>query len=286
MIGIASFFSRLLKACGCAALAAASAAYGQASGDLPAAEPRETYADLADLTDSSDLVVHVKVKRQAELGPDRAPGLPPGIARLYIEAETLSLLAGRAAVGEAQRYLVDVARDERGRVPKLKKREFILFARSVQGSAGELQLIDSQAQLEWSAGLETRLRPILAQLYAADAMPQVVGIRDALSVAGNLAGESETQVFLRTGNNEPLALSIIRRPGMAPVWGYSRSEIVDQSARVPQAETIEWYRLACFLPRSLPPEANLAQDARSQQQAIADYAYVVRQLGPCPRRRG
>ncbi len=259
----------------------------QAQGVEQDAELRAqaSYADLAGLADSASLVIRAQVKRQAEVPTERAPGLRPGFARLYVEAETLSLLAGSAAVGESLRYLVDVPRDERGRPAKLKKREFILFARSVPGRPGELQLADSQAQIDWSFETESRLLSILSDLHSGESLPQVTGVRDALSVAGNLAGESETQVFLETAGNQPLALSIIRRPGMVPIWGYSRSELVDQSARPARPETIDWYRLACFLPRSLPSEANLAIDAGSQQRAIADYAFVIEQLGACVRNR-
>lgn len=246
---------------------------------------RPTFADIADLADAAALVVRVKVKRQAEVEPERAPRLRPGFARLYVEAETISLLAGNVPVGGSLRYLVDVPRDARGRAPKLKKNEFLVFARPVAGRPGELQLIDPQAQLAATPELEQRVRPILAGLYAEDALPAVTGVRDALSVAGNLAGESETQVFLTTRDDSPLALTVVRRPGMAPQWGYSQSEIVDQSARPPQPGTVAWYRLSCFLPAALPSGANLATDPASQQQAVVDYAFVLSQLGQCSRNR-
>lgn len=267
------------------AAAASVAAHAQSDADTEVVSARETYADLADMADAADLVLRIEVKRQAAVELARAPGLQPGFARLYVEAETLSLLAGTVPVGESLRYLVDLPRDERGRPPKLKKREFILFARPVPNRPGELQLTDAGAQLEWTPQLDLRLRAILADLHSGQSLPAVLGVRDALSVAGNLAGESETQIFLETDGNQPLALSVIRRPGMDPTWGYSQAEIVDQSARPAQPETIDWYRLACFLPRNLPPESNLAQDAVSQQRAVADYAFVIRQLGPCPRNR-
>ncbi len=257
----------------------------QASQNGNKTPPQFTYADLADLADSADLVVRAKVTRQAEVEPERSPGLAAGMVRLYIEAETLSLLAGNVSIGQSIRYLVDLPRDEKGRAPKLKRREFILFAQQVAGRPGEIQLTDSQAQLPWTPDIDSRLRPILADLYAADALPGIEGIRDALSVEGNLAGESETQVFLATRDNSPLSITVIRRPGMRPVWGYSQSEIVDQSASRPQPDTIAWYRLACSLPRSLPADANLAVDGRSQQRALADYAYVIEELGPCLRNR-
>jgi hypothetical protein len=65
----------------------------------------------------------------------------------------------------------------------------------------------------------------------------------------------------------------------------SWSEIVDQSARPPEPQTVAWYRLACFLPAGLPADAFLQQDAGSRRQAEADYRFILEQLGACPRTR-
>ena len=92
-----------------------------------------TYADLVDLAEGTPLVIRAKIKQQAQVSPGRAPGLAPGFARLYIEADTLALLAGNVPIGESLRYLVDVPFDARGKLPKLKKQEVLLFARPVPG---------------------------------------------------------------------------------------------------------------------------------------------------------
>lgn len=248
------------------------------------AENAPTYADLVDLTDGTPLVLRAKIKQQAELEPERSPGLKPGHVRLYIEAETLALISGRAPFGELLRYLVDVPVDARGKAPKYRKQEVLLFARP--GSrASELQLVSPTAQMAWTPQLEQRLRPILAELVAGDSPPVVMGIRDALAIEGNLAGESETQVFLDTENDGPVSITVVRRPGQAPRWGVSWTEIVDQSARAPARQTLAWYRLACALPTQLPREVNLANDTASRALAAADYAFVIEQLGPCERNR-
>jgi hypothetical protein len=195
------------------------------------------------------------------------------------------LLAGNSPVGESVNYLVDVPRDAKGRAPKLKKQEMILFARAVPGRTAQVQLVGRGAQMSWSPQLEGRLRPILAALLAPDSPPVVTGVRDALSVEGNLVGESETQMFLATRDGSPVSITVIRRPGQMPVWGVSFTEIVDQAAVPPQADTLAWYRLACFLPQSLPGEANLSRDTKSRAQAAQDYRYMMTQLGPCPRNR-
>ena len=247
--------------------------------------PAPTYADLVALSEGSALVLHAVVKDQAVVKPERAPGLAPGHARLYIEAETLALLSGNAPVGQSLRYLVDVPLDARGKAPKLKKQQVLLFARPGR-RAGEIQLIDPGAQMPHSTALEARIRPVLAQLVARDRPPVVTGIRDALSVAGNLAGESETQLFLETVGGDPVSVTITRRPGQAPYWGVSWSEIVDQAARPPRPGTLEWYRLACALPQRLPDQANLTRDSASRARAAQDYRFVLEQLGPCTRSRG
>lgn len=266
-----------------ALVAAACLAGSLAAAAPPTPAPAPTFADLADLADAADMVVQAVVKKQIPLPPERATSVAAGFARLYIEADTQALLAGSAPLGEQVRYLVDVPLDSNGRPPKLKKRSFLLFARAVAGRPGELQLIAPAAQLAYGAPLAARLRPILGELAAADAAPAVTGVRDALSVPGALVGESETQIFLGTATGAPVSLTVVRRPGMAPTWGVSYSEIVDQAARPPARDTLAWYRLACFLPPQLPRGANLSQDPASRVRAADDYAFVLRELGACPR---
>ena len=242
-----------------------------------------TYADLADLASQAPLVIRAKVTDQAQVKAERAPGLAPGYARLYVEAQTQALLAGNVPVGERLRYLVDVPLTAKGKVPKLKKTEVFLFARPVAGRASEVQLVTSSAQLRYSPSLETRLRPILAELVAPDAPPAVTGVAEAMAVRGTLVGESETQLFLDTEGDGPVSVSIVRRPGQAPRWGVSWSEIVDQSASAPQRDTLAWYRLACSLPATLPANAVLVDDAEALTLARQDYAFMMEQLGPCTR---
>lgn len=277
---IRSRLQRPFVGVGALMLASTTPLSAQTAADSPAAP---TYADLADWSDAASMVVRAKIKRQVEVEAERAPGLKPGFARLYIEAETQSLLTGRSAIGEALTYLVDVPRRANGKPPKLKKQEVLLFARPVAGRPGSLQLVAPSAQLPATPELDQRLRPILQALADPAAPPRVEGVRDALPVFGNLVGESETQIFLRTQNGDPASITVVRRPGMAPGWGVSFSEIVDQSAQAPQRETIEWYRLACFLPARLPGGAVLGDSLDLRRLAEQDYAFVLSELGACPR---
>lgn len=244
-----------------------------------------TYADLADLTIPAKLVIRAQIRKQAPLTPEQSPHLRPGWIRLYVEAQTLALLGGNMPIGESLSYLVDVPLDARGKAPKLKKQTVLLFASPVPGKPSQLQLVDVDAQLPANPAVEARIKTILTELASPDAPPEVKGVRDALSVTGNLPGESETQLFLNAADGASVALSVIRRPGMAPQWGVSWSELVDQSARPPEPETLEWYRLACSLPPSLPPDAILSRDGTSRFRAAEDYRLVLEQLGPCRRTR-
>jgi hypothetical protein len=256
-----------------------------AQRSAPSTAPAPTYADLADLVEAAAIVALVEVRKQAEVESERAPGLAPGHARLYVEARTEALLASRSALGESLVYLADVPLDAKGKVPKLRKQRFIVFADPVAGRPGSLQLVDPWAQLPASPATEQLARTVIAALAAPDVPPAVTGIRDIMSVPGNLAGESETQLFLDTVSGEPVSLSVVRRPGMDPAWGVSWSEIVDQSARPPEPQTVAWYRLACSLPTRLPNDAFLQQDQASRRRAESDYAFIVEQLGACPRTR-
>jgi len=267
----------LLVASASALVAVPISAQEQGASALP------TYAEFVDLADNAELVVRAKIRRAIALEPERAPDVAPGFARLYVEAETMALLSGSAPLGESLRYLVDVPLDSRGKVPNLKKQEVLLFARSVPGRPSELQLSGDSAQQFYSPEFEARLRPVLTDLAAPDSPPVIVGVRDALSVPGNLTGESETQIFLETENGAPVSVTILRRPGRPPTWGVSWGEIIDQSARPPEPESLEWYRLACALPARLPAEANLSNDSAARTQAERDYQLMMGALGPCTR---
>lgn len=242
-----------------------------------------TYADLATLSDAAQLVLRVQIRRQTALKPDKSPGLQPGFARLYMEAQTIALIAGRSTAPAAVTYIVDVPLDAKGKVPKLKKREFLLFAQGVPGRPGEVQLIAPRAQVDYTPALEARLRPILTELYAPEVPPRITGVSDALAVPGTLTGESETQIFLATENRSPVSITVLRRPGQRAQWGVSWGEIIDSAARPPQPETLRWYRLACSLPAQLPSNANLAREPDERRLAASDYAFVRQALGPCAR---
>ncbi|WP_159981192.1 MULTISPECIES: hypothetical protein [unclassified Novosphingobium] len=265
------------------ALAPLAASAQAASGGLSTAPEEVTYADVADLADSAGLVVQAQVAKMVRVDDARAPGLTPGHGRFYIQANTKALLTGKAPLGESVSYLVDLPLDARGKPAKLKKQDVFLFARAVPGRPGELQLVTPTAQQVWTVRGEARLRAILGELVSPDAPARITGVRELLYVPGNLAGQGETQIFFNTKDNSAASITVRHEPGAAPVWGVSFSELVADVGHPPPRDTLEWYRLACFLPNLPPARANISGSYAEQQQALSDYRMVLGDLGVCSR---
>lgn len=243
-----------------------------------------TYVDLVDLSLPARVVVRSVITRQESLAPELNAGVAPGRVRLLLTAQTQSLLVG-PDVAPMLQFLADVPLDARGKAPKLKKQIVLLLGVPVAGRPDMIKLVAPDAMLPWSPELETRVRPILTELVNPALPPRVTGVREAMHVPGNLAGEGETQVFLATPDGKPGAISVVRRPGEPTVWGVSFSEIVDQSARPPRPDTMAWYRLACGLPASLPTRSLISGTPEDRRIAAEDYAQVMRDLGRCTRTR-
>ena len=268
-------------------LIAAAAPVAALAATPPAADstPAVHYADLADLADSAELVLRAQVRKLARVESERAPGLRPGWGRFYVQAKTRALLAGGTPQGEALAYLVDMPLDARGKPPAVKKQDVLLFARAVRGRPGELQLVAPDAQVVWTPAADAQLRAILAELLGADVPARVTGVREIIHVPGNLAGEGETQIFLSTANGSAASIAVQHRPGAAPLWGASCSELTAELGNPPRPDTLTWYRLACFLPNNPPEGTNHSETPENRALAAADYRMVLGELGPCPRSR-
>lgn len=262
----------------------AASAQPVAAAAVPAAGP--SYADLADLADSAPLVVRAQLRGLTALEPERARGVRAGWARYYVVARTRALIAGGSAQGESLRFLADLPLDARGKPPRLKGKDVLLFAREAPGRPGELQLVAPDALLVWDPAVEARLRGVLQELNAAERPARVTGVREAIFVPGTLAGEGETQIFLSTHDGTAASITVSHKPGSEPHWGVSFSEVFDPAARPPARDTLAWYRLACALPRQLAPRVNVSATIADQRQAAADYALVRKDLGDCGRLRG
>lgn len=251
----------------------------------PTAVPEFSYADLADRALAAPVAMVITISEAIRLDPKQSAGAPAGHARLYIEAAASRLIRGPAGIPPQVRYLVDVPLDPKGKVPKLKKMQMLLLARTVPGRPGELQLVSRDAQMPLTPELERRVRAILSESVRPDAPPLITGVASAFHVAGTIEGEGETQIFLTTRDSRPISLNVLRRPGQERSWSVALSEVVDEAARPPARETLLWYRLACGLPATLPSDALGDLDPAASEAARADYAFVRAQLGSCTRTR-
>lgn len=267
-----------------ALVSAALLALPAAAQAPPSTVAAASYAELADLAVPAPVAAIARIASASRLKPAQAPDVPAGHARLYVEADVDTLIRGREGLPSRVAYLADVPFDARGRVPRLTKQRVILLAATVPGRPGQLRLISRRGQLPWSAELEARLRAILLAASAADAPPRIVGVGSAFHVAGSLPGESETQIFLETGDDRQVSLSVLRRPGEEPRWAVALGEIVDESAEPPARDTLLWYRLACSLPPTLPDRSVADLPTADAAAARADYLVVIAGLGPCGRR--
>lgn len=243
-----------------------------------------SYADIADLADSAPVVASARITRTITVPSAQATGVRPGFRRLFIEAQVTGLIRGEGGISPNISYLYDVPLDAKGKAPKLKKADVILFARP-GGRPGEIQLVARDAQIISTPATLATVKSVLADLVANGAAPRITGLGDAFHVAGTVAGEGETQIFLRTEGGEPVSLSVLRRPGQPPAWAVALGEIVDEAAKAPEPGSLLWYRLACSLPPALPARSVRTLSVQDAESARADYLVVVQALGPCQRTR-
>jgi hypothetical protein len=272
----------------CAATAAALLTIAAAPpGESPAPPVAAlTYADLADLGLSAPVAAHVRIAKAVALKGVQAAGVRPGLSRLYVEADVVSLLKGPQGIPARIRYVVDLPQDARGHAPKLRKgSQFILLGETVAGRPGELRLAAPDAQIGWTPSYADQLRAMFREASGNTPAPRITGIGRGFHAQGSLPGESETQIFLQTADGRPVSLNVLRRPGQTPRWSVALSEIVDDAAEPPAPGTLLWYRLACTLPSSLPGQSLADSDAEAVRAIRSDYRLVLEGLGPCRRTR-
>lgn len=244
------------------------------------------YAEVADLILQSPIVLDAQVRSAVRIKGEEAANVAQGRVRFYVEADVLALIRAPGALATRVGYVVDVPVDARGRPPKLNKRRVMLFARPVSGQAAPagaamIQLTTLDSQRDWSAELDALVRRVAREVVAPDAPPAVKGLGNAFHVPGTLPGEGETQIFVQTATGAPISLSILRRPGEQRRWAVALGEIVDDAAAAPPRDTLLWYRLACGLPRALPPASTANEEPANAAIAREDYQFVLEQLGPC-----
>jgi hypothetical protein len=245
-----------------------------------------SYADIADLVVISPLIVDATVKKVTKVPVEQAVGVPTNIQRLVIVADVTALIRGNDGIAGQVRFLLDVPKDAKGKIPNLKKRRYILLGNKAAGLPGTIRLSRPDAVIEWSANNDAMLRAITKEAVIIDAPQAITGITSAFHSPGTIIGEGETQIFVQAQKNQIYSLSVFSRPGAPKRWAVSTGEVIDESAMAPQKNSLLWYRLACGLPKALDLKLVETNDSESAAQAQADYRFILESLGRCDRNRG
>ena len=203
-----------------ALLAVAIPALAQKTAVVPAPVTL-SYADVADLALPAPIVAQVRIRKAERLKAELAGNVVPTLRRYLITADIVALIRGREGLPPRVAYVFDVAPDARGKWPKLEKSEAIVFALPVVGRPAEIRLTAPDAQQPASPTLATLIRSLLNESASTSAPPRILGVGDAFHVEGTVAGEGETQIFLKAADGRPLSLSVWRQPG-ADRWQLSR----------------------------------------------------------------
>ena len=266
-----------------------NAASAQPVATLPPALAIEaesaSYSDLADLVVISPLITDVTVRKAAKVAPEQAIGVPTSLQRMLIEADVMALIRGEGGIADRVRFVLDVPKDAKGKVPKLKKQRWFLFGSPVTGRTGEIRLSRPNALANFSPANDALVRRITQEAVLRGAPQRIIGVASAFHSPGTVLGEGETQIFLKTEKDQPVSLTVLSRPNQQKQWAVSTAEVIDSSATAPERSTLLWYRLACGLPPSLPTDRIETAGDQDAARAQADYKFVIDSLGPCGRKR-
>ncbi len=241
------------------------------------------YSDVADLVVISPLIVDAQITKLTKVPQTQALGVPANVQRMLVEADVLSLLRGTEGIGGRIRFLLDVPKNAKGKLPKLKKARFFFFGQKVASQPGTIKLAKPNALMEWSAANDALVRAITKEAVQIDAPDAISGVSSAFHTAGTLLGEGETQIFLNQANGKPMTITVTSQGGGAKKWGVATGELVDGSMGAPKSGSLLWYRLACGLPRNLDATLVESPGEESAKAAQSDYRHVVNQLGSCGR---
>jgi hypothetical protein len=243
------------------------------------------YADIADLVTISPLIIDAKVRKATKISAAQAIGVPQNLQRLLIEADVIALIRGLNGAPARMRFVLDVPKDERGHIPKLKKQRFFILGDNVKGHPDQVRLSRTNSLIRYSPANDAMLRSITKEAVMLDAPQKITGVISAFYSPGTVVGEGNTQIFLRTQNNQPFTISVASTPGQPKRWSVSTSELIEETTSVPRRNTLLWYRLACGLPKALPSELVESGDGENAARAQSDYIAVIDALGPCGRTR-
>ena len=247
----------------------------------PVAAAPASFADLADLATTAPVIVRADIDKAEKLKPDEAGAAPAGLQRQLMSARVTAALKAPSIVPQQLQYIWDGPTDARGKAVSMKGQPVLLFLRPAAGRPDQLQLVGARAQLPLTPEAEADTRALLAEIARGD-VPVVTGIGSAFRVPGAVPGEAESQFFLTTQSGKPISLVLLTRPGQTQSLVVATGDVIDDAAKPVPPRTLLWYRLACFLPAQLPQAA-----ASADHDAVAaDYASVLKLLGPCLRSAG
>lgn len=238
------------------------------------------YATLADRSLPAPIVAKLRILEVTDVKTAPAATSVARRAPRYVEAEVIDLIKGPPGLPAHIAFLVDAAAEGPEAGAKIKKTVQIIFAQPVAAHQNFVQLRGPESMIAWSPTRESLLRAMLKEAAALNAPPSIAGVDSAFSVAGTVAGERETQIFLTT-NARPVSLVVNRHPDQAPQWHVALGEIIDSATPPPPRNTLLWYQLACHLPPAIPADKLGGMDSDQASAIRADYAFIRSDLGSC-----
>lgn len=259
--------------------AAGSAQSAPVMVSMPA---QPSWTDWADLALAAPIVLIADVRRVARLGRRAAPDVPAGEARALVEGDLRAVLKAPAVLPAGAAWLWQGPATARGRPTVARGQRLLLFAQLLPGgrdpATQPVALIARDGQQPWTPEAEATVRAILTEaLDPRLARLAITGVQDGFRTEGDVAGQSDTQLFLSTAEGRPVTLVVRRRPGETPLVLAATGDLVDAAEPI-RPRTLVWRALACGLPQTLP--AHLA----ARPALVADYRLVRDSLGACGRR--
>ena len=169
-------------------------------------------AVIADLVVISSLIIDVTVRDVKKVSADQAVGVPTTLQRVLVNADVMALIRGDGGTTPRVRFVLDMQKDTKGKIPKLKKLRMFLFGRQVVNRPGEIQLSRPNALASFSLNNDALVRDITKEAVQLNAPRRIMSIANAFHSVGTMLGEGETQIFLKTDTDQPLTLTVLSRP--------------------------------------------------------------------------
>jgi len=234
------------------------------------------YADIADLALAAPVVARATITNIAGLSSKQSGSAAPGRVRQAVTVRLGNLLVAPGSMAPTLSWLWDAPADAKGRPPKAKGLDVLAFLATPTADGGT-RLISRRAMQPYDPALADQVRAIIAE-NRSGTVPVITGVSNGFRADGTLPGESESQFFLTSSDGRATTLVVQNRPGEVRRVLVARGDIIDESAQRVKPGTLLWYRLACFLPATLPASAGGGDPALAR-----DWRDAMASLGPCGR---